>query len=118
MRSNVFVKVFLGFWLITITVLGSWSLAIRHLDSIPRDYPITDLSGPVATEPGRPEKDGARSDQRGSGREGRKPPTDRTGPPPHMMLRLIYGLQNLPIEDLPELLAAARRGPVDGKRAL
>ena len=109
MRGNVFVKVFLGFWLITITVLGSWSLATRYLDSIPRDYPITDLSGPVVTDHRRPGKDGARPDHRGPGREGRKPPADGVGPPPQMMLRLIYGLQNSPMEDLPDLLAAARK---------
>ncbi|MEH6516218.1 MAG: ATP-binding protein [Halioglobus sp.] len=109
MRSNVFIKVFLGFWLITITVLGSWSLATRYLDSIPRDYPITDLSAPVATEHRRPGKEGPRPDQRGPGRDSRKLPTDGTGPPPHMMLRIIYGLQNSPIEDLPKLLAAARQ---------
>jgi signal transduction histidine kinase len=106
-RSNIFIKVFLGFWLITITVLGSWSLATRYLDSIPRNYPNTDLSGSIAAELRRPGREEAQPDQRGPGRDSRKHPTDGAGPPPHMMLRLIYGLQNSPIEDLPELLAAA-----------
>ena len=35
MHSSVFLKVFIGFWLITITVLASWSLANRYFELIP-----------------------------------------------------------------------------------
>lgn len=35
MRGNLFIKVFLGFWLITIAVLASWSLAVRYFEDVP-----------------------------------------------------------------------------------
>ena len=35
MRSSVFIKVFVGFWLISITVLASWSLANRYFELMP-----------------------------------------------------------------------------------
>ncbi len=37
MRGNLFIKVFLGFWLITIAVLASWSLAVRYFDDVPAE---------------------------------------------------------------------------------
>ena len=37
MRSNLFIKVFLGFWLITIAVLASWSLAVRYFEDVPAE---------------------------------------------------------------------------------
>ncbi len=36
-RSPLFVKIFLGFWVITIAVLGSWLLAGQYLDSLVPD---------------------------------------------------------------------------------
>ena len=35
MRGSIFIKVFLGFWLITITVLASWSVANRYFELMP-----------------------------------------------------------------------------------
>jgi two-component system sensor histidine kinase CpxA len=35
MRGSIFIKVFLGFWLITITVLASWSVANHYFDLMP-----------------------------------------------------------------------------------
>lgn len=43
-RSNLFVKVFVGFWLITIIILGSWLLTARYFESHPDR---SSLSGPV-----------------------------------------------------------------------
>ena len=35
LRSNLFIKVFLGFWLVSSVILGSWMLAARYFDSLP-----------------------------------------------------------------------------------
>ena len=35
MRSNLFIKVFVCFWLVTVAVLGSWTLALRYFDDLP-----------------------------------------------------------------------------------
>ena len=35
MRGNLFIKVFLGFWLITVAVLASWSLAVKYFEDVP-----------------------------------------------------------------------------------
>ena len=35
MRGNLFIKIFLGFWLITIAVLASWSLTVRYFENVP-----------------------------------------------------------------------------------
>jgi signal transduction histidine kinase len=35
-RASIFIKVFLGFWLVTIAILGSWMLLHEYLDSQPR----------------------------------------------------------------------------------
>lgn len=35
MRGNLFIKVFVGFWLVTIAVLGSWTLAVRYFEDLP-----------------------------------------------------------------------------------
>lgn len=35
MRANLFVKVFVAFWLVTLAVLGSWMLAAEYFDSRP-----------------------------------------------------------------------------------
>ncbi len=34
-RGSLFIKVFIGFWLITVTVLGSWLLANQYFDTLP-----------------------------------------------------------------------------------
>jgi len=35
MRGNLFIKIFLGFWLVTIAVLASWSLAVKYFEDVP-----------------------------------------------------------------------------------
>lgn len=35
MRGKLFIKVFVGFWLVSVTVLGSWMLASEYFDSRP-----------------------------------------------------------------------------------
>ncbi len=36
-RSSLYVRLFIGFWLMTIGILGSWVLAARYFDSLPGD---------------------------------------------------------------------------------
>ncbi len=45
LRGNLFVKVFVGFWLVTLIILGSWLLSARYFDSQPNRPSI---SGPAA----------------------------------------------------------------------
>jgi hypothetical protein len=35
LRGNIFVKVFIGFWLLTVSILGSWLVADHYFDSRP-----------------------------------------------------------------------------------
>lgn len=35
LRGNLFIKIFLGFWLVTIAILGSWMLTLDYFDSQP-----------------------------------------------------------------------------------
>ena len=44
LRGNLFVKVFVGFWLITLIILGSWLLTARYFDSQPNRPSV---SGPA-----------------------------------------------------------------------
>ena len=44
MRGNLFIKVFLGFWLISIAVLASWSLAVRYFEDVPEE--VSEQQGP------------------------------------------------------------------------
>ena len=47
MRSSLFIKVFVGFWLISIAVLASWLLANRYFDALPGAGPAkVDRAGP------------------------------------------------------------------------
>jgi two-component system sensor histidine kinase CpxA len=48
MRGNIFIKIFIGFWLVSITVLGSWMLAHEYFESLPRaeDRPPDSPEGP------------------------------------------------------------------------
>ena len=36
MRGNLFIKIFLGFWLTTTLVLGSWLVAANYFDALPQ----------------------------------------------------------------------------------
>ena len=66
--SNLFVKIFVGFWLATITILISWMLSSHYFETRHGDAP-------------------SRS------RDGFSP---HAGPPPRFMLRTLYNLQHLP----------------------
>jgi len=45
-RGNLFVKVFIGFWLITVIILGSWLLTARYLESQPGRPQVSGPMGP------------------------------------------------------------------------
>ena len=45
-RTNLFVKVFLGFWLITMIVLASWLLSAPYIESQPGRPPLSGQEGP------------------------------------------------------------------------
>ncbi len=81
MRTSLFLKIFLGFWLVTVAILGSWMLLNQYFDDQPFAQPP-----PMAQE---------------------GPPMAQEGPPRRFMLRFIYGLQNAPRERLPLLLDTA-----------
>lgn len=46
LRGNLFFKIFLGFWLVSIAILGSWLLAAHYFDSIAFSDANTRHSGP------------------------------------------------------------------------
>ncbi len=46
LRGNLFVKVFVGFWLVTIIILGSWLLAARYFESHPDRSSLAGPAGP------------------------------------------------------------------------
>ena len=75
MRNSVFIKIFFGFWLVSVAILGSWLLSSRYIDTLP------------LADPHNPPK----------------------GPPERYVLSLIYGLQNAPAEQLPEIMASVRK---------
>src|SRR5210317_1665718 len=81
LRGNLFIKIFIGFWLVTTAILGSWMLSSQYFDSRPEDR----------TEDFR--------------REGQRHP----GPPKRFVLRTMYNLQHLPEQELRELLARTKR---------
>jgi signal transduction histidine kinase len=68
--SSLFVKIFLGFWVVTIAVLGSWLLAGHYLDALSPDESHT------------------------RGGDG----------PPRFIMRLLYDLQNQPLEQLSQVI--------------
>ena len=46
LRGNLFLRMFIGFWLMTIAVLGSWQLASNYFESLPPDREWGDNSRP------------------------------------------------------------------------
>jgi two-component system sensor histidine kinase CpxA len=78
LRGNLFVKIFIGFWLVTIAILGSWLLTEDYFRSLPAEESVD---------------------------HGRRPP----GPPHRFVLRMIYDLQHVPDEQLPELIGEAKK---------
>lgn len=45
-RGRLFVRIFLGFWLVTITVLGSWLIAAQYFEALPQANPSGNPSEP------------------------------------------------------------------------
>lgn len=78
LRGNLFVKIFVGFWLVTIAILGSWLLTDDYFRALPS-------SRETAETPGGPPR-----------------------PPHRFVLRSIYDLQHLPAQALPALVREAR----------
>jgi len=46
LRNSLYVKLFIGFWLITIGILASWLLVASYLDSLPRNIIEVEQPGP------------------------------------------------------------------------
>ena len=84
LRGNLFVKMFVGFWLVTITILASWMLSYHYFD----------------TRHG------------GDQPRGRADLSPHGGPPKRFMLRTLYDLQHLPESGLRDLVGEfqARHG--------
>lgn len=84
-RGNIFIKMFIGFWLATITILGSWMLASNYFEERP---PVNFDTRSTAHPDG----------------EARPP-----GPPHRFVLRIIYNLQNLEDHELAAAVESARQ---------
>jgi two-component system sensor histidine kinase CpxA len=79
---NLFAKIFIGFWLSSIAIIGSWLLAAQYFDPPPD---AADAFAPPPHTKGRP---------------GRPPGGASPGAPRHIY-RLFYGLQTVNAKDLP-----------------
>ncbi len=79
---NLFAKIFIGFWLSSIAIIGSWLLAAQYFDPTPR------VSDALAAPP------------HAKSRLGRAPAGDTPRAPRHIY-RLFYGLQNASAGELP-----------------
>ncbi|MEH6568180.1 MAG: ATP-binding protein [Halioglobus sp.] len=44
--GKLFIRIFLGFWLVTVTVLGSWLIAAQYFESRPQATSVGNPSGP------------------------------------------------------------------------
>ena len=44
--GNLFIKIFMGFWLATLAILGSWLIGARYFDSIPQAISAANPIGP------------------------------------------------------------------------
>ena len=79
---NLFAKIFIGFWLSSAAIIGSWLLAAQYFNPAPETFgsfaaPALPKGGPV-----------------------RSPAGAAPGPPRHIF-RLFYGLQTVSAEELP-----------------
>lgn len=74
MPNSLFIKVFLGFWLVTLLIAAGWRVTGEYLDELPR------ASGP-----------GDRTEH-------------LEGPPQRYLLRLVYNLQTLADSEIPPLI--------------
>jgi two-component system sensor histidine kinase CpxA len=79
--GKLFIKIFIGFWLVTTAILGSWMLSSQYFDTRPQE----------------------RMEDRHAGGPG------HAGPPQRFVLRTLYRLQHLPDDELQELLAQVHR---------
>ena len=77
----LFLRIFLGFWLVTIVVLGSAIFAGNYLDTL---VPDVDSLTNDASHP------------------------DRRAGPPRVFVRLLYELQNAPLEELPRIIRSTQ----------
>jgi len=84
---NLFAKIFIGFWLSTAAIIGSWLLASQYID--PFDGELAEP--PLATPEPRGRPMGPR----------RPPGSPEMGSAPRNMFRIYYGLQNIAAADLP-----------------
>lgn len=82
LRGNLFLRMFIGFWLMTIAVLGSWQLASNYLESLPPDRESRDRESRDSATPALPHR---------------------------FMLRMIYTLENLDDAALVEAIEEVRR---------
>ncbi|MEH6590459.1 MAG: ATP-binding protein [Halioglobus sp.] len=44
--GNLFIKIFLGFWLVSVAILGSWLITAQYFESIPQSNDIQSPKGP------------------------------------------------------------------------
>jgi two-component system sensor histidine kinase CpxA len=79
---NLFAKIFAGFWLSSIAIIGSWLLAAQYFDPAPT------AADPIAAQPHAKERAGRHQAQAGPGA-------------PRHIYRLFYGLQTVNAGDLP-----------------
>jgi len=90
---NLFAKIFLGFWLSTAAIIGSWLLASQYFNPYSESADTPPLS--PAQRPGGP-----------GPRELRGMPPEA---PPRNIFRIYYGLHNVSAADLPAWIARQER---------
>jgi hypothetical protein len=44
--GKLFIKIFLGFWLVSVSILGSWLIAAQYFESMPQSAANTSQQGP------------------------------------------------------------------------
>jgi two-component system sensor histidine kinase CpxA len=81
LRGNLFVKIFIGFWLVTTAILVSWMLSSHYFDSRAGD----------------------------AGGEVRPQIQRHAGPPHRFVLRTLYNFQHMSDEELGKMIAENRR---------
>jgi two-component system sensor histidine kinase CpxA len=91
---SLFAKIFIGFWLSAIAIIGAWLLAGEYFET----FPDLDL---------------ALQERSPGGQGARRPPTG--GPSPRLLYRVFYELQNAPE---PRLRALVRRVERDQRARL
>ena len=104
---NLTAKIFIGFWLSMIAIIGSWMLAGQYFAPFPDAAEERDFA---AEQPRDHRFPGATADHRRPGKDRRRHPSDRPRPPgspgagslqpPRAMFRILYALQNMPEQKL------------------